>query len=127
MHLMKRRKADSAISSASTSQVKRFERGVGSGPSLDDFNLDLNGTPRNKWNEAAATLFARSLVSTGWTRCQDTATIRDMFLVHISTLKTLYEKQSHEGAEREEDRQKERQARRERRRRHVGWKEIRST
>ncbi|KAI1783900.1 hypothetical protein LXA43DRAFT_902667, partial [Ganoderma leucocontextum] len=117
LFLMKRRNAYSPITSASAAQVTRFKRGTGEGPSLNNFCVDFKGTPRNTWNQAAAEVFAQSLVSSGWTRCQDVDMIKELFFIHLNTLKGTFQKQSHDGTEQQEDLEKEQQARRDRRRR----------
>ena len=98
--LMKRETLDDPIPVATQAEVDAFKRSRGPGPSIEEFRVHLNGKGlASKWNEAAASLFAEDLTRTGW--AEDTAPmrIREMFTVHLVTLRNQHRSQNDGGVE----------------------------
>ena len=80
----------SPIATATDKQLAMFKSKRMNFPSLEGFVLDLRGNARDKWNNAAARVFAKEFVKSGRFSCKDEAVVRKAFTTYFVTLKKHY-------------------------------------
>ncbi|KAG2112784.1 hypothetical protein BD769DRAFT_1364334 [Suillus cothurnatus] len=104
LHLMKRKDRNAPFSPLPTTQVVESFKKTGAGsPTLDNFRVNILGKPVDKWNKAAAQLFAAYFVESGWFSCAEVDVVAQAFTRHIPALQRQYKRSCQVEDERPED------------------------
>jgi len=90
--LMSRDKYTSTIYAAEHYDVENFTDGRHPGPSLNNFLPDIS-SPKSKWNQALAFVFAKDFVNSGKFSPQHVGVVERAFSVHLNQIIRMYKAQ----------------------------------
>ncbi len=65
---------------------------------IEDFRLDLEGTPKSTWNKSAAYVFANAFAKLPDAPCKDKKVIAEAFATHFVGLRVAYRKWKYAGS-----------------------------
>ena len=112
LSLMRREHRDSPFHDdtvAKANSVRGYDRDKdGECCSVEQFCLDLAGTPASPWNASATRVFVEDFLNMGQFDCTDSDAVKVMFSRHFRTLQRHYKKQSEDRAAEAEGRRVDR-------------------
>lgn len=120
--LMNRETLNDPVPVTTPAEAEALRCHRGPGPSLENFRVHLNGRRlASAWNHAAAGLFAEDFIRTGWAEDVIPVKVKEMFMIHLITLRNQSRNQAEGGAELTQARRdKRKHENRVHRRRYVG-------